>query len=95
MPEFLHPCPHPSLHHHRLPELSASSVELEVLRLCALGGLEVCAEFVHAIKCLGEEGPTAVDLHQGQVIQLKQKASEQRKFGLQKTNLTERTLVSQ
>lgn len=30
------------------------------------------------IKCLGEEGPTAVDLHQGQVIQLKQKASESR-----------------
>lgn len=47
------------------------------------------------IKCLGEEGPAAVDLHQGQVIQLKQKTSERRKFGLQKTNLTEQTLVSQ
>lgn len=51
---------------------------LKVLRLSALGGLEVCAEFVHVIEGLGEEGPTGVDLHQGQVIQLKQNVSEQR-----------------
>lgn len=46
---------------------------LEVLRRGALRRLQVCPEFVHVVERLGEEGPAAVDLHQGQVIQLKRK----------------------
>lgn len=69
---------------HTLPPISATQgtqqglhsrgLWLEVLRLGALGGLEVCAELVHVVEGLGEEGPAAADLHQGQVVQLKHKS---------------------
>lgn len=49
---------------------------LQVLRLGAVRRLQVRAEFVHVIERLCEESPTGVDLHQGQVIQLKHKGKQ-------------------
>lgn len=53
--------------------LQIKSHSLEVLRLSTFRRLQVCAEFVHVIESLCEECPTGVDLHQGQIIQLKHK----------------------
>lgn len=58
---------------HSIRQQRFAEQRLEVLRLSALGGLQVGTEFVHVVEGLGEEGPAAIDLHQGQVIQLKQK----------------------
>lgn len=44
------------------------------------------------IKCLGEEGPAAVDLHQGQVIQLKQKPVSGGSLDFRKLTLLSRRL---
>lgn len=65
--------PH-SITHGTQQGLQTRGLWLEVLRLRALRGLEVCPELVHVFEGLGEEGPAGVDLHQGQVVQLKQKS---------------------
>lgn len=53
--------------------LQSKGHSLEVLRLGAFRRLQVCTEFVHVIESLCEECPAGVDLHQGQIIQLKHK----------------------
>lgn len=49
---------------------------LEVLRLGTFRRLKVCTEFVHVVECLREKSPAGIDLHQGQVIQLKHKRKQ-------------------
>lgn len=49
----------------------------EILRLGAVGGLQVGAQLVHVVQGLREERPDGVDLHQGQVIQLEREKKPQ------------------